>query len=72
MGNSPVHSATQPSGETWEVKNLYVADASLFPTASGVNPMVTTEAIAIHVAANVIESLKNDSPIATTAYEAKL
>ena len=61
MGDSPSHSATRPSGETWEIKNLYVADASLFPTASGVNPMVTTEAIAIHVAANVAKSLTSSS-----------
>ncbi|KAI7854046.1 hypothetical protein BDC45DRAFT_441373 [Circinella umbellata] len=72
MGNSPAHSATQPTGETWEVKNLYVADASLFPTASGVNPMVTTEAIAIHVAANVIESLKKEPAVTMTSEEAKL
>ncbi|KAI8139415.1 hypothetical protein BJV82DRAFT_582068 [Fennellomyces sp. T-0311] len=65
MGDSPFHSATRPSGETWEIKNLFVADASLFPTASGVNPMVTTEAIAIHVAANVAESLKSPSAHAT-------
>ncbi|KAI9496132.1 hypothetical protein BDB00DRAFT_758945 [Zychaea mexicana] len=61
MGDSPANSATKPTGETWEVKNLYVADASLFPTASGVNPMVTTEAIAIHVAASITESLKQSS-----------
>ncbi|OAD80817.1 GMC oxidoreductase, partial [Phycomyces blakesleeanus NRRL 1555(-)] len=50
MGISPSVSVTKPTGETWEIKNLYVADASLFPTASGVNPMVTTEAVALHVA----------------------
>ncbi|KAI9273076.1 hypothetical protein BDA99DRAFT_499962 [Phascolomyces articulosus] len=71
MGNSPDTSATKPTGETWEVNNLYVADASLFPTASGVNPMVTTEAIAIHVAANVVESLKNASSSSETE-QAKL
>jgi choline dehydrogenase-like flavoprotein len=50
IGISPRVSVTKPTGEIWEVKDLYVADASLFPTASGVNPMVTTEAIALHVA----------------------
>ncbi|CAG8475406.1 7928_t:CDS:2 [Acaulospora colombiana] len=30
----------KPTGETWEVKNLYVVDSSVFPTAIGVDPMV--------------------------------
>jgi long-chain-alcohol oxidase len=46
MGGSAETSAVSPAGETWEVRNLVVADGSAFPTASGVNPMVTIEAIA--------------------------
>ena len=46
MGGSPDLSAAGPTGETWEVPNLVVADGSAFPTASGVNPMITLEAIA--------------------------
>lgn len=46
MGGAPETSATNPDGATWEVANIVVADASSFPTASGVNPMVSIEAIA--------------------------
>jgi choline dehydrogenase-like flavoprotein len=46
MGRSPDLAAAGPDGETWEVRNLVVADGSAFPTASGVNPMLTIEAIA--------------------------
>lgn len=46
MGDSAERSAARPTGETWEVANLVVADGSAFPTASGVNPMITIEAIA--------------------------
>ncbi|KAF0687500.1 Aste57867_20772 [Aphanomyces stellatus] len=50
MGATPAMGAVNPDGESWEVQGLYVADASLFPTASGVNPMVTTFSIAYSVA----------------------
>ncbi|OQS07090.1 hypothetical protein THRCLA_00889 [Thraustotheca clavata] len=50
MGATPAAGAVNPDGETWEIKGLYVADASLFPTASGVNPMTTTYAISYSVA----------------------
>lgn len=46
LGNSPKSSATNPDGESWEVRNLFVMDGSSFPSASGVNPMITIEAIA--------------------------
>jgi len=46
LGDSANVSATNPDGETWEVKNLYVMDGSSFPSASGVNPMISIEAVA--------------------------
>jgi hypothetical protein len=46
MSTSPVTGAVDVNGETWDCDNLYVMDASVFPSASGVNPMVTVMAIA--------------------------
>ncbi len=46
LGGSPKTSATNPDGETWEANNLFVMDGSSFPSASGVNPMISIEAIA--------------------------
>ena len=46
MGGSERDSVCDPSGQTWSVRELYVCDGSAFPTASGVNPMVTIEALA--------------------------
>lgn len=45
MGISPNNSVVDENGETWECENLYIFDASIFPTASGANPMVTTFAL---------------------------
>ena len=53
LGDSPRFSATNPEGQTWEVQNLYVMDGSSFPNASGVNPMVSIEAMA-HRNANAL------------------
>jgi choline dehydrogenase-like flavoprotein len=46
MGGSSNISACDPSGQTWEVSNLYVFDGSSFPSASGVNPQISIQAIA--------------------------
>jgi choline dehydrogenase-like flavoprotein len=46
LGGSPKFSATNPDGQVWETRNLYIMDSSSFPSASGVNPMISIEAIA--------------------------
>ncbi len=38
--------AAKPSGELYGVENLFIGDASIFPTDLGVNPMVTIMAMA--------------------------
>ncbi len=49
MGGRRPHSVLTPHGEAWDVRNLFVADASAFPTASGVNPMITVMALAHYI-----------------------
>lgn len=46
MGSTPSTSACSPEGESWDARDLVVCDASAFPSASGVNPMISIEAIA--------------------------
>ena len=55
MGASRRTSVVDAEHRVWGIRNLYVADASTFPSASGVNPMLTVMAIA-HRAAGVIAS----------------
>jgi choline dehydrogenase-like flavoprotein len=46
MGVDPSGSAVGPNNESHEVAGLYVLDGSCFPTASGVNPMLSIYGIA--------------------------
>jgi choline dehydrogenase-like flavoprotein len=57
MGTDPGTSAIGPENESHEVKNLFVADASAFPSASGVNPMLTVYAIADRAARKIAARL---------------
>ncbi|KAL2902137.1 Long-chain-alcohol oxidase FAO4A [Bienertia sinuspersici] len=58
MGVSPSNSVVNQRGESWEVEGLYLADSSVFPTALGVNPMVTIQAISYCTAHSVLDYLK--------------
>ena len=53
MGASARASVVDAEHRVWGIRALYVADASVFPSASGVNPMLTVMAIA-HRAAGII------------------
>jgi len=57
MGTDPATSAVGPDQQTHEVKALYVADASVFPTAVGVNPMLTVMGLAHRAAAGIADRL---------------
>jgi choline dehydrogenase-like flavoprotein len=48
----------RPDGSVHGVNNLYVADASLFPTSVGVNPMMTVIAFAARIASELVKSAK--------------
>ncbi|KAL4788925.1 hypothetical protein BDV19DRAFT_44404 [Aspergillus venezuelensis] len=57
MGTSPRYSVVDPDGQVWGTKGLYVVDASIFPSASGVNPMITNMGIADHISRNIAKSM---------------
>jgi choline dehydrogenase-like flavoprotein len=54
-------SERMPTDVTWElrgVRNVYVGDASVFPTPPGVNPMITIMAMARRIADFVVNALR--------------
>lgn len=57
MGIDPKKSVVGPTGETHDLKNLYLADASVFPTSLGVNPQETIWAISTKVAQAIAKNV---------------
>lgn len=60
MSTSAKNGVVDPRGRVWGTKGLYVADASVFPSASGVNPMVTNMAISNWTSRGVIQDLAKE------------
>jgi choline dehydrogenase-like flavoprotein len=50
MGDDPRTSVVDADCRSWDIKNLWVCDGSVFPTVGGVNPSLTIQAIACRTA----------------------
>jgi len=57
MSTSPETGVVDETGKVWGREGLYVADASVLPSASGVNPMITVMATADWISRGVRDSL---------------
>jgi choline dehydrogenase-like flavoprotein len=56
MGDDPETSVTDQWGATHDIPNLYILDASTFPTSAAVNPTATIMAVAHRQAGKIIET----------------
>lgn len=56
MGADPLHAVTDEHAQVYGVKGLFVCDGSLFPSASGVNPMLSIMGLA-HRASQYIKTV---------------
>jgi choline dehydrogenase-like flavoprotein len=50
-------------GRVWGTEGLYVTDASVFPSASGVNPMVTNMAISDYISRGVAKGMEEKAKL---------
>jgi len=55
LGSDPQTSVAKPNGELHDVAGVWIADASGMPSCSGVNPMVSTMALARRTATNMLD-----------------
>jgi choline dehydrogenase-like flavoprotein len=53
MGGDREASVVDADGRSWDVPNLWICDGSLFPTAGGVNPSLTIQALACRMGARI-------------------
>ncbi len=61
MGGDSAWSVVKHTGETWDIENLFISDASTFPTALGVNPQLTIMALSLRCAGFIDERLEQMS-----------
>lgn len=54
IGTDRADSVADPDGQAWDARGLWVTDASAFPTASGVNPMLSIMALARRTALRMV------------------
>jgi len=59
MGGDPKRSVIDPNGEFHNIKGLFVADASVFPTPVGVNPQITIMALASRTAEYIANEFRH-------------
>ncbi|KAI1410737.1 long-chain fatty alcohol dehydrogenase [Hypoxylon sp. FL1857] len=57
MSTNPTTGVVNEHGAVWGTENLYVADASVFPSGSGSNPMVTIMAIADYISRGISQQM---------------
>jgi choline dehydrogenase-like flavoprotein len=55
MGDDPRASVVNADCRSWDIRNLWICDGSVFPTVGGVNPSLTIQAIACRTADRIHE-----------------
>ncbi|KAH9469086.1 hypothetical protein MJO29_005515 [Puccinia striiformis f. sp. tritici] len=61
MGSKPSKdSVVSEQGKVWEHENLWVADGSVLPTSTGVNPSISIMSVAHHIGNQIVDHLKDE------------
>ncbi len=68
LGTDASRAVVAPSGETFDLPGLFVADGSLFPTSIGVNSQLPIMAVATKIAWGLRERLSAGRPASRTAH----
>ena len=56
MSLDPATGVVNPNGESHHINNLYISDASIFPSSLGVNPQLSTMAVSAQIARRLLIS----------------
>ena len=61
MGANPFSGAVDEDGELWDADGVFAMDVSVFPTATGANPMVTTISISGMLSLRLVNNNNNNN-----------
>jgi choline dehydrogenase-like flavoprotein len=62
MGDDPATSVVDSQLKSWDLKNLYIAGSSVFPTLGTANPTLTIAALSMRLADHLVEVLGGCPP----------
>jgi gluconate 2-dehydrogenase alpha chain len=64
MGSDPKTSVVNRFGQTWDIPNLFIIGSSTYPSMSGLNPTLTSQALAYMSADAIVNRyMKNPGPL---------
>ena len=69
MARAPHLGVVDPKGRVWETKNVYICDTSVFPSASGVNPMITVMGISDYISSELAEVMSAEAGVGNGAQQ---
>ena len=58
MGTDAKRSVTNACGQTWDVKNLFIADGAVFPSNADKNPTLTIMALAWRASDDILDLMR--------------
>jgi long-chain-alcohol oxidase len=72
MSGTSSEGVVDTAGAVWGYPGLFVADGSVMPTSTGINPMITIEALAYSISKHVATYVQRSQGVGVSGDRARL